>query len=834
MVQALSELESAAARVASLARDVRGGLEESTPGAGAPTAPDHAGRAPGSDADAGFAAAAFATGSPMDVLPGAPAGTPPHQGSGTADVPHDRGAGPSESAAARFRRPVPSAPVFGDGRALLQPRPRAGQPMPGQQPMGPAGAPPMPPAAGWQGEPAAPITVDPWWSNEKAVLKIISAVGALIVIAGVGLLIVLAIESGLLGPLGRVILAYALAVALAGAAAFVHTRDRANVGVTALAIASLSTAHLTTMSLVMWLQWWDGWLGLAVVLAVTGLAYAAARVRDSKALLITAGLTGMWAALNCVDYTGSAMQHDSVLVIALLIPAAMAPVWWGRHGGQAVSVTTAVVFLVGSALMYGLSYDSRIFLAVHPIVAVVLAAMTFLDRSFVKAAYAPIPLPRLMRPGPQGMRYPIAQRPAGSPVFPLPRDSRAEGVSSVNLGSLSILAWSTVPLMAFAGPETAGGFLFAVAFGLIIGALGLPIVPLPEFGWRTSPAPGGGAAGGHFAPAMIGANGKSLDPRRETLALAGFLTAALPAFLLAIRDPGTAWEHIPVAVIAAVIVWVCVYKPSTNGRAFVGVWTAAAVFGNWPAIALTIFSPNYLRENGIWLGALAARNVHLSGLLLGVIALGLLAMVVVHRNRAGGFEKICGLVGLALTAVPVVTLLTAIGLRFSLAHMLVSIGWMVAAGWLMLAPKRLNVDSNLAGALVIAGAAVLKLVFYDMQAMHGITRVMAFLVCGIILLAMAVIRSRKDDTADANAGAGGPGGPGKPGGPGSPAGPGGPGGPGGPNRPGGPNVPNQPGPGSATAGAPRYGQRPGPNPGPGRTPGDGWGVPPSGGQPPRG
>lgn len=725
----------------------------------------------------------------------------------------------------------------------------------------------MGPAAG---PPAAPLgTLEPWWSNEKTVLKVISAVGALIVIAGVGLLIVLAIESGLLGPLGRVTLAYALAVALAGAAVVVHNRDRANVGVTALAIASLSTAHLTTMSLVLWLEWWDSWFAVAVILAVTALAYAAARIRDSKALLITAGITGLVAALSVSDTGVRDNLQDALLMIILVIPVAMSLVWWGRHHEQNVSATAAVVFLLTAGLMYGLTYNTWIIFIVHPLLAIVLAAMTFLDRSFVLEAFTPITLPPLMRPGGPGgpggpgVRLPIDPRPAGLSV-PLPPRPRTHGYSSVNLGALGVLAWTTVPVMAVAGPDAPSALLIAVALGLIVGIVGLPVIPRPDFGWLT--AESAARAGGFPMRTMKGSHD---DPRMDILQMAGFITAALPAFLLAVRDLDTTWARIPVALIAAVIVWISVYKPSENGKAYVGVWTAAAIFGNWPAIVLTIFSPNYLREHGFWTSALAAQNVHLSGLLLGVIALGLLAMVVVHRNGAGAFEKICGLLGLVLTAVPVVTLLTAIGLRFSLAHMLVSIGWMVAAGWLMLAPKRLNVDSNLAGALVIAAAAVLKLVFYDMQAMHGITRVMAFLVCGIILLAMAVIRSRKDDAADEKArgsgGPAGPHGPSGPGGPDGPAGPHGPGGPGGPAGPHGPGSPGHPSPGHVTAGAPPAGHRPDPgghrapgphpghrsgtdanqnpgqgsgpaprpNPGPGHAPGDGWGIPPSDGTPPR-
>src|SRR5699024_7670339 len=74
-------------------------------------------------------------------------------------------------------------------------------PPPPPDPRGPI-QPPAPPAPA---EPAEPS--EPWWSNEKTVLKVTAVIGAIITISGVGLLVALAIQSGLLGPLGRVILA---------------------------------------------------------------------------------------------------------------------------------------------------------------------------------------------------------------------------------------------------------------------------------------------------------------------------------------------------------------------------------------------------------------------------------------------------------------------------------------------------------------------------------------------------------------------------------------------------------------------------------------------------
>lgn len=72
-----------------------------------------------------------------------------------------------------------------------------------------------------------------------------------------------------------------------------------------------------------------------------------------------------------------------------------------------------------------------------------------------------------------------------------------------------------------------------------------------------------------------------------------------------------------------------------------------------------------------------------------------------------------------------------------IAHALVSIAWMaLAARFLLTRAGRLT---NL-GAL-LALIAVLKLVFYDLAALSGIARAVAFLICGLVLLAVSVRRA---------------------------------------------------------------------------------------------
>lgn len=796
LAEALAQLETAAARVASLAGDVRrdltGDTADRTPSPGAPPPP----AGPPGQAPPG----AQGPGSHVGMQ-GPPGAMPvPAPGSG------QRMSGPE----VRFSPGSPQRPGVPSGPAPSgpPPAPQAGPghappgPVPGDRTTGPGpqGGPATPPA------PVGPVEVkDPWWSDDKAVLRVMSVVGATIVILGVALLIALAIESGLLGPLGRVILAYGLAVALAGAGVWVHRKHPGNAGVAALGVTSVTTAHLTTLSLVHILEWWPNGLGLAVILAVTAIGYAGSRIRGSAAMIIAISYISVIAGWFAIPYleNGWGLAASSLL----LVPAGAALTWWGWNDSPAVSLSSTIGFIATALLIIlRVSGGWPLFL-VYGALAIALGAFFFLDASFRKrqpaaAPTAPAPLQNLNPYGPVPGFFPA---PASGP----------------NVLPLRILAWSTIVVLLFLGPDNTASYVVATILGLIIGGLGLPVSPLARMDRENAPAgtkPGSPGEPGGEAPEGGGLAG--FTDHLNTLGYAGFITAALPAVLLAVEFIDSPWQRLPVAAIAAVVVWVYVFRPTNIGRVLVGVWTAAALLGNGPAIMLTLFSPTYIRENGLSETVLLARNVHLSGLLLGVIAFGLLAIVTVHRAKAEVFEKAAGLAGLALTAVPVVTLLTTIGLRFSLAHMLVSVGWMAAAAWLMLAPKRLNVDSNLAGALIIAGAAVVKLVFYDMQAMSGITRVFAFLICGLILLGMAVIGSRRNepDTAVAGHGATGqsqpraaespapvgtavtPGGPAwsagpQQGGHGRPAGPpqqAGPWRPTGPSQPGGPAAPGGP------------------------------------------
>lgn len=97
---------------------------------------------------------------------------------------------------------------------------------------------------------------------------------------------------------------------------------------------------------------------------------------------------------------------------------------------------------------------------------------------------------------------------------------------------------------------------------------------------------------------------------------------------------------------------------------------------------------------------------------------------------AAGVAALYGAAGVVLSAV----LLSLPGRSgFLLGHVLITVSWTVAA--LVLLLKGIGVRALRVTGLVLVGAAVLKLVLFDLSALDGMARVAAFLGAGLILLA---------------------------------------------------------------------------------------------------
>ncbi len=198
------------------------------------------------------------------------------------------------------------------------PPPVQQQAQPSAQPQPHAAPPPYPRQAP---RPRAPR------DREKTLIGAVAVGGALITLAGVAFLVGLAIQAGLLGPVGRVVLAYIVAGALLGAGWWFRNKA-APAGVTALVATSLFAALATTFLVVMWLGWWPAWLG-AVLMA-----------------LIYGGFVGYAHRFRQGSFTQEWMAAGASLA-ALSYPSAVAP---AHVGGALLVVVLPLVTATYSVL----------------------------------------------------------------------------------------------------------------------------------------------------------------------------------------------------------------------------------------------------------------------------------------------------------------------------------------------------------------------------------------------------------------------------------------------------------------------------------------------------
>jgi uncharacterized membrane protein len=127
-----------------------------------------------------------------------------------------------------------------------------------------------------------------------------------------------------------------------------------------------------------------------------------------------------------------------------------------------------------------------------------------------------------------------------------------------------------------------------------------------------------------------------------------------------------------------------------------------------------------------------------AGLLLAVVAIEFArtgTRLEVFGERVGAAWVTAGFVALygASGAVLTIGLLTSPDRAgFTLGHMLMTISW--AVGALVLLLRGTDRAALRAAGLTLVGAALFKLVFFDLSALDGIARVAAFLIAGLVLL----------------------------------------------------------------------------------------------------
>ena len=80
---------------------------------------------------------------------------------------------------------------------------------------------------------------------------------------------------------------------------------------------------------------------------------------------------------------------------------------------------------------------------------------------------------------------------------------------------------------------------------------------------------------------------------------------------------------------------------------------------------------------------------------------------------------------------------------YLIGHATVSVLWMLLACYVLLRARFLSRQASLIVGLVLAFASIGKLMFFDFGNLHGLPRVAAFIISGVVLLAIAALRNRQ-------------------------------------------------------------------------------------------
>lgn len=500
----------------------------------------------------------------------------------------------------------------------------------------------------------------PWWEKERAVVRVVAAGGVLITLAGIALLVSLAIQSGWLGPIGRVVGAWILVALLFLGAYLVRRQALGREGFLALTTASLLAAHLTTIYAVADLHLWPATVGAGVMILMLALFSGLARAWDDQAMLNVSAITSF--ALFFVYFLTQDLFPFPVVAPALFLAVcSMGKRWRSSRTGAAVLGPLAL------PATFNAQFDG---LAVFPVaVTVIIAVATFLTVTLLDEWDAKQDLPLGLY----------------SPMLML-------GIATLVSDSFLELTVMVAVVAAFS--------ILSVQFHGAGATVPMTLLPLVYLFWSSR------------APELQD------HPLHGSHLVAAFFVLGC----------GFAW-------------WL-----SRNNR--YGGFPWASLLGVAMVISFSLGS-----------SVLAKKPLWLTGGIALIQALTILAFLVVLFMVRGSFARfrvsvrvLIGIAGLHLSTLVIVTVVTylfglggnsSMWLGYLVGHALVSISWMLVATYILVVDRSLSDSTSLVVGLVLAGAAAVKLVFFDLAALNGLPQVLAFLISGVALLAIASLRSRR-------------------------------------------------------------------------------------------
>ncbi|WP_149359249.1 DUF2339 domain-containing protein [Lolliginicoccus suaedae] len=504
----------------------------------------------------------------------------------------------------------------------------------------------------------------PWWAREATLGRVLATAGTTITLIGVALLLALAIQSGLLGPAGRVVVGALLASGLLALALWRARRDEVNAGIVALAATGVAGLYLDLVAATALYELLPAVVGLAIAFAVALAGAWLAVAWDSRWLahMVVLGAAGLAPFVG-----GGAAPAVAAFLVALMaatFPAQRAKRWpWltASRIGPAVLALLIVLDSPGGEDRLVLAWQAVAIASVLLLLAVATGAMLL----------------------------------------------REEGRTDRGATMLG-LAIAALPLLLARELLAAGPFaLVCVATGAILLAMASLVPGLPASARLL--------IGGIGVLAGIMAITAWVPGDRAGLVVLGLACAVLLAWQRA-RDVVAGTGGAVLAVVgtgllgAAASQGMLVSSADAVERTSVLIVTGGALL----VIAATVMAsavgvPVLLR--------LLATGAALYGSMVAIVALGVLALA----GRTG----------------------------FVAGHALVTVLWMAVAIALLMAGARH--DAALAAGAVMASSTVAKLMLFDLAALDGLYRVLAFLLVGILLLLagarIARIRATGSDVA---------------------------------------------------------------------------------------
>ncbi|WP_293791972.1 hypothetical protein [uncultured Corynebacterium sp.] len=606
----------------------------------------------------------------------------------------------------RPTRPVAATPSMQSPRPQQGPpqqskperqQPQRGQAQPqGQQPQRQQPHPQPRPAP----QPVAVNRLKQWWEKEDLVTRLLAIIGGSITVVGLTFLALLAYASGVLSPEAAVVLAAVLCGGLAIASTVIHRRQPDGVGASALLVVATLGGLADLWVSVFQLDWFGEALGsvLTVVICAAALGLAYTWKKEILAVIITAfaplfivpiaaGFLSMFPA----DQMTQREIHNGYFAGSLLAAAICGfAARWGRPWFK-LQITATITYM--AALFMSAPFVLTTFLlgvVGFTLIAIISFVPPWATRQLhISSVIAVVVVPVLILSSHDSW---------GSIAFISVVTLFAYLIAHFNGAIYKVDSHYTAnaPLP----PTVATSFLFSIAAGT------LPIIfVISFFRWQKLYALSYENLGGV----------QLLKYSTVAIAVALLLYSAAIVWGLPRIHKAVAW----ISLVCSFLV-VFTYAPQSWVEADnMRIPDSAIVLVTSLALSVALaYRHKYLLDSG--LQGIAGRE-----------APGATVNPELILMCIGGVTLV-----LASSAVPAVAMaISATKLSFMIAHVFISVSWMLGAVYLL---YRNNSKLGLILAIIATG----KLVFYDLSVLGGLVQALAFLICGMVLLIAAVTREK--------------------------------------------------------------------------------------------